>query len=87
MIRLRDITLPFDHKQEALAGSISERLGIPGQQPLNFTIVRKSIDARRKNHIMAVYIIDVEIENATELLSKLSQDTATVQRMCTWRVS
>ena len=43
MIRLKDITLPFDHKEEALASSILERLGIPEHQLLNFTIIHKSM--------------------------------------------
>ncbi|HDO25503.1 MAG TPA: hypothetical protein ENG95_02510, partial [Nitrospirae bacterium] len=74
MIRLRDITLPFDHKEEVLASSILERLGIPEHQLLNFTIVHKSIDARRKNHIVAVYTIDVGLKNEPELLSRFSKD-------------
>ncbi len=74
MIRIRDITLPFDHKEEALAGSIPARLGIPDSRILTFTIVHKSIDARRKNRIVAVYTIDVEIENESELLSEFSKD-------------
>ncbi len=74
MIRIRDITLPYDHKEEALASSILERLGIPEHQLLNFTIVHKSIDARRKNHIVAVYTIDVGLKNEPELLSRFSKD-------------
>ena len=74
MIRLRDITLPFDHKQEALANSILKHLGISKNQLLNLAIVRKSIDARRKACITAVYTIDVEVENEPELLSRFSQD-------------
>lgn len=74
MIRLRGITLPFDHKEEALAKSILERLGIPASQLLNFTIVRKSIDARHKKHILAVYTIDTGVKNEPELLCGFSQD-------------
>ncbi len=74
MIRLRDITLPFDHKEEALVSSILERLGIPEHQLLNFTIALKSIDARRKNNIVSVYTIDVRLKNEPELLSRFSQD-------------
>jgi uncharacterized FAD-dependent dehydrogenase len=74
MIRLKDITLPFDHAGDALAGGILGRLGIPGDQLLNFTIVHKSIDARRKNHIVAVYTVDVELKNAPELHAGFSQD-------------
>ena len=74
MIRLRNITLPFDHKKEALAGSILRRLGIAKEQLLNFIIVRKSIDARRKSHIVAVYTIDAELKNEDEVLAKFSQN-------------
>ena len=74
MIRIIDITLPFDHKEEALARIILERLCIPEGQLLNFTIVRKSIDARRKSNIVAVYTIDAELTNEPELLSRFSQD-------------
>ena len=74
MIRLRDITLPFDHKEDALSAGILDRLAISENQLLNFTIVRKSIDARRKNNIVVVYTIDVEVKNEAELLSGFSQN-------------
>jgi len=74
MIRIRDITLPFDHKPDALAAGVVKRLDIPEQELLDFTIIRKSIDARRKNNIVAVYTIDVRVENEPEVLSRFSQD-------------
>ncbi|MGB2862804.1 MAG: hypothetical protein WBC05_05705 [Sedimentisphaerales bacterium] len=74
MIRLRDIALPFDHKPDALAANIVKRLNISERELLDFTIIRKSIDARRKNNIVAVYTIDVRVKNEPELLSRFSQD-------------
>ncbi len=74
MLRLKDITLPFDHQEQALANSILKRLDIPKRQLLNFTIVRKAIDARRKDHIVAVYTIDAELKNDPEVLSKFSPE-------------
>ena len=41
MIRLREITLPFDHSEDALVGTILERLDVEERQLLNFTIVQK----------------------------------------------
>ena len=82
MLRLQNITLPFDHQEEALANRILERLGIPEQKLLNFSIVRKSIDARRKNHIVAVYSIDVELKDDPELLSKFSQEILISAESC-----
>lgn len=82
MIRLRDITLPFDHKEEALASSILERLGIPDDQLLNFTIVHKSIDARRKNRIITVYTIDIEVKNEAKVLLRFSQNPQITTSPC-----
>ena len=74
MIRLREITLPFDHGEDALAGSILKRLGVPADRLLNFTIIRKSIDARRKSRIAAIYTIDAELRDEAEVLCRFSQD-------------
>jgi len=74
MIRLRDVTLPFDHKPNALVARILKRLKISGQELHDFRIIRKSIDARRKNNIVAVYTIDVQVKNEPELLSRFSRD-------------
>ena len=74
MIRLREITLPFDHDEKTLVNSILEYMGISRYQLLNYTIVQKSINARRKNNILAVYTVDLELKNEPELLSRFSND-------------
>lgn len=76
MIRLRDISLPFGHKPDALAASIIKRLKIRGQELLDFTIIRKSTDARRKKNILVVYTIDVRVKNEPEVLCRFSQDNS-----------
>lgn len=73
MIRIRDITLAFDHKPKALVGRLAESLNIDPSQILNFTVIRKSIDARHKNDIVAVYTVDVEVENQDRLSSVFSE--------------
>jgi uncharacterized FAD-dependent dehydrogenase len=74
MIRIRDIALPFDHKPDALAASIIKRLKISEQELLDFVIIRKSIDARRKSSILAVYTVDVRVKNESDVLSRFAQD-------------
>lgn len=74
MIRLKEITLPFDHEEKALAAGILKRLGVAEHELTSFTVVHKSIDARHKNRIVAVYTVDVELKNETEVLSRLAQD-------------
>lgn len=75
MIRLTDIALPFDHKPKALEPAILKALGISQKQLIDFTLVRKSIDARRKSRIVAVYTIDVEAESEQDLLYKFPNNT------------
>lgn len=74
MIRLRDIALPFDHKPQALAESIIGYLNISHERLINYTIIRKSIDARRKNRILSVYTIDVKVDDEAGLLNRFSED-------------
>jgi len=74
MIRIRDVRLPFDHTEDALAGRILERLGIAGHELVGFAIAHKSIDARRKNRILVVYTIDADVANEPELLLRFSDD-------------
>ena len=68
--------MPFDHEPDALKSQIAESLNIDPEQILNFTIIRRSIDARHKNNIVAVYTIDVEIENQDQLSAVFSERIA-----------
>ncbi len=83
MIRLREITLPFDHDEKTLVHSILEYLSVSRHQLLNYAIIQKSINARRKNNILAVYIIDAELKNESELLSRFSKDIRVSAVTCT----
>ena len=75
MIRIRDITLPFDHEEQTLLKAIFRRLGAAQSNFVDFDIVRKSIDARRKNRIVAVYTVDVQLKNEAALLASFINDT------------
>lgn len=76
MIRITDLSLPFDHSPDALAKSIVARLKISQPQLSGFTIIRKSIDARRKSNIAIVYTIDAEVTSEAAVLSNFSQDSS-----------
>ncbi|NLC23723.1 MAG: FAD-dependent oxidoreductase, partial [Oxalobacter sp.] len=55
MLRLTEIRLPIDHHEEALRAEILDRLGIPGNALVSYTIFRRSHDARKKNAIVFTY--------------------------------
>ncbi|HDS85570.1 MAG TPA: hypothetical protein ENN97_10305, partial [Phycisphaerales bacterium] len=74
MIRIRDICLPFDHKPEALAEAAAHKLGVSPADLNTIILVRKSIDARKKHRILAVYCVDAEVSNEADVLSRRRND-------------
>ena len=75
MIRITELSLPLDHPQDALRKAIVRRLGIDDADLLEFTVFKRSYDARRKNSVITfVYIIDVATRNEAALLKRLAKD-------------
>jgi uncharacterized protein len=60
MIRLTELKLPLDHAPEALPALIAKTLGITPADIANFTVFKRSFDAR-KAALLQVYIVDVSI--------------------------
>lgn len=82
MIRLRDITLSFDHSPKALAESIRRKLGLNEADAMDFTVIRKSVDARRKDRIVCVYTVDVAVDGEAGLLAAFSSDAHISKAAC-----
>ena len=75
MIRIIELSLPLDHPRDALRAAIVRRLGIAEADLLDFTVFKRSYDARKKNSaIVFVYIVDVEVRNEAEILRRLAHD-------------
>ena len=75
MIRINELSLPLDHPPEALPAAIIQRLGITAKALINFTVFKRSYDARKKNtEITFVYIVDVEVDNAAAVLAAHDND-------------
>jgi uncharacterized protein len=75
MIRITELALPLDHPPEALRPAITRRLGIADQDLIDFTVFKRSYDARKKNtDISFVYIIDVSCHNEPAMLARLAGD-------------
>lgn len=74
MIRINDIRLPFDHTSDALKEAAASTLNIPVSDIIDLVIFKRSIDARRKNNILAVYTLDVGVVSESEILNKHSSN-------------
>ncbi len=75
MIRINELALPLDHPAEALRHAIVERLKIKDTDLLEFTVFKRSYDARKKNsEIKFVYIIDLKANNEDRILARFGDD-------------
>lgn len=75
MIRINELSLPLDHSADELHQAIVKRLGIADADLLNFTVFKRSYDARKKNSvILFIYIIDLEVRNEATVLARFAED-------------
>ncbi|MEB3170200.1 MAG: FAD-dependent oxidoreductase, partial [Synechococcaceae cyanobacterium] len=61
MLRLSELKLPLDHREEEVQAAICRRLRIPPTALRATHLVRRSVDARRKGAIALVYCLDLEL--------------------------
>ncbi|QBE62822.1 NAD(P)/FAD-dependent oxidoreductase [Pseudoduganella lutea] len=74
MLRLNEIKLPLNHEESALKEAILERLGIPAEALLQFTVHKRSYDARKKAHIVLIYSVDLETTDDAGTLARNARD-------------
>jgi uncharacterized FAD-dependent dehydrogenase len=72
MLRLTELKLPLDHPAEAIPAAVLERLGVPAEDLLSWTVVRRAHDARRKAAILMVYSVDVSLRDEAEVLARFA---------------
>jgi len=72
MIRLSELKLPLDHAPEALPALIAQTLGIEPAGIAGHTVHKRSFDAR-KAELLAVYIVDVQLADASQEAALLAR--------------
>ncbi len=65
MIRISELRLPLAHPPHALLAAIARRLAIAEQAVGRFTVFKRSHDARKKNALLFIYTVDVELADQT----------------------
>ena len=71
MIRINQLKLPIDHTREDLAHKISKELKIPEHNIKKIQIVKQSVDARKKDHILYIYTVNVSADKENQIIKKL----------------
>lgn len=75
MIRITELSLPLDHPADALRTAILARLRINDADLIDFTVFKRSYDARKKNsEITFVYIIDIQAKHEERILQRFAKD-------------
>jgi uncharacterized FAD-dependent dehydrogenase len=75
VIRITELALPLDCPPAALRKAILRRLSLDPDDLLDFTVFKRSYDARKKNTAISfVYIIDLTARNEAAILKRLASD-------------
>lgn len=74
MLRIIELKLPLDHSDDDLNTAILQRLAIPAEACTRYSIFRRSVDARTRQHIFFIYTLDVETPLEAAILARNPQD-------------
>ncbi|MBT9317173.1 NAD(P)/FAD-dependent oxidoreductase [Leptothoe spongobia] len=74
MLRLSEIKLPLDHTDEDLHAAVLKKLRLKAADINNYTVFKRSYDARKRDDIRLVYIVDVELPKQKQLLHRFKKD-------------
>lgn len=68
MLRLREIRIPIANEQD-IRKVVGEKLRLKPAEILELKIKKRAIDARRKNEIKFVYIVDLTVDDEAKILN------------------
>ncbi|MEK8050665.1 FAD-dependent protein [Ideonella sp. DXS22W] len=77
MIRVTELRLPLEHPPEALRTALLQRLQLREADLADFTVHKRSPDARKKSAIQFIYTVDCTLASATleaQLLQRFAGD-------------
>ena len=70
MLRLSELRLPLDHQLQDLESALLRRLRIPPERLIEHRLVKRSVDARRRDRIELIYSVDVRVKGEASLLRR-----------------
>lgn len=74
MLRINELKLPLNHPEPALREAILARLGIEDADLVDFSVYKRSYDARKKAAIVLIYSIDATVRNEAAVLTRVAKD-------------
>ncbi len=74
MLRLTELRLPLDHAADAVRAAILARFGVDDAGLIEFTVFKRSHDARKKSAIVLIYTIDCQVADEAAVLLRHAGD-------------
>jgi len=74
MLRVTEFRLPLDHADDALRPALLARLGLADHELKDFTVFKRSYDARKKSAVALIYTIDCDVADEAAVLRRLQHD-------------
>lgn len=72
MLRITQLKLPCGHSRADLERQIRRSLHMPWEESLSYTIIRHSIDARKKPQLFDIYSVDVQTGKSARAEQKMA---------------
>ena len=72
MIRIHQLKLPVGSGNNEIADRIVKTLKIKNEELIDFKIIRRSIDARKKDNVHYIYIVDASVRHEEKVLKRCS---------------
>ncbi len=70
MIRIGQIKVPYTEKKDRIFQTLLKKLHLPEKEIISWSVFKKSVDARKKEAIMAVYTLDVTLKHENAFLKR-----------------
>jgi uncharacterized FAD-dependent dehydrogenase len=74
MLRIAELKLPLDHAEPELRQAVLSRLGIGEDELIDFSVFKRSYDARKRSAIVLIYSLDVQVKNEAQVLKRMQHD-------------
>ena len=74
MLRITNLRLPLDHAAAALRAAVVARLRVRDADLRDFSVFKRSYDARKKSAIVWIYTLDCEVADEAQLLAANARD-------------
>ncbi|WP_455718161.1 NAD(P)/FAD-dependent oxidoreductase [Anaerosporobacter sp.] len=80
MIKINQLKLNINHTKEDLEHKIAKTLKVSKEQILSYKIAKRSLDARKKNDILYIYSIEVEVKDEKKIVDRCKNQNVIIAK-------